>query len=477
MIPNKKTMMKSSSISKYIKELLTYDDPSKRRIAAEALSNGDERAIYPLIKALRDNDLGVQDAAIQSLIAIGGEVTAYMVIPLLREESYLRNAAMLILREISDDAVPLLKPLLYDKDDDIRKFAIDIICHVGKCYYPELLADILRNDPNPNVRASAAKAIGILGYKDATIDLIKALKDEEWVCFSALEALSLLRDESSIKEIIGLLNSDSLAVRYAAIETLGIMGYKSAKDSLIKHFFRSDSIEKGAIVKSLVLLGDVPNLPDIYQFLLDMLKSDDIKDKDIALKGLRILNETKAIPVIIDVVGSVDPSDPDLEDFLYNVKSLLSSFGCAEEFIKVIENPEVRYRGKALAIEVLGMLRCKKAIPSLINLLKTDIRDIKRASINAIGQIKDPETIPVLIDSIESADGHIRRSALSALGKIADKNSFDLICEHLKKEIYEDVLEEAIRALLRIDKAKFMSMLNLFDDHIKRLTDKVVAYG
>lgn len=469
--------MKTSAIKKHTKNLLTHNDPSKRRVAAEELSQADERALYPLIKALRDDDLGVQDAAIQSLISIGGEVTAYMVIPLLREDSQLRNAAMLILKEISSEAVPLLKPLLYDKDDDIRKFAVDIICHAGKCNYPEILLEILRNDPNPNVRASAAKAIGVLDYKEATPELIKALQDEEWVCFSVLEALSLIKDESSVIDIAMLLDSDSLAIRYAAVETLGLMGYKSAKDYLIKHFLKSGFIERVAIVKSLVLIGEVPNLPDIYKFLLELLKSDDLKDKDIALNGLRIINDSKAIPEIINIAGSIDPSDPDSEDFLYSVRSVLSSFGCEDEFIKIVDDPNIRYRGKVIAIDILGILRCKKAVPSLVNLLKTDIRDIKRASINAIGEIKDPETIPVLIDSIESEDGHIRRSALSALGKIGDKNSFEPILKHLKKEIYKDVLEEAIKALLRIDKDRFLSMLDIFDNSIRKIADKVVIYG
>ena len=50
-------------------------DPSERRNAAEGLAEADERAIYPLIRLLRDESTGVQDAAMRSLIAIGGEVT------------------------------------------------------------------------------------------------------------------------------------------------------------------------------------------------------------------------------------------------------------------------------------------------------------------------------------------------------------------------------------------------------------------
>jgi len=110
---------------------LSHADPSKRYAAAEGLTCSDERALYPLIKALRDENAGVQDAAMRSLISLGGEVTAYMVIPLLRDLPYLRNTALIILKAIGTASIPLLRPLLSDKDDDVRKFAIDLISDIG----------------------------------------------------------------------------------------------------------------------------------------------------------------------------------------------------------------------------------------------------------------------------------------------------------------------------------------------------------
>ncbi|MBC8554894.1 MAG: HEAT repeat domain-containing protein, partial [Candidatus Brocadiales bacterium] len=84
--------MHTSKLKSLINKLGSTD-PSVRRASAESLSEGDERAIYPLIKSLRDDNLGVQDAAMRSLMAIKGETTAYMVLPLLRENALLRNTA------------------------------------------------------------------------------------------------------------------------------------------------------------------------------------------------------------------------------------------------------------------------------------------------------------------------------------------------------------------------------------------------
>jgi len=99
-------MMPNEELSTIIHNLVD-PDPSIRRIAAEALSEADERAIYPLIRLLRDDNAGVQDAAMRSLVAIGGEVTAYMALPLLREGPFIRNTARVILRQIGHPSVML----------------------------------------------------------------------------------------------------------------------------------------------------------------------------------------------------------------------------------------------------------------------------------------------------------------------------------------------------------------------------------
>lgn len=150
--------MNKAKFTSLVKKL-AHPDASKRRAAVEALAEGDERAVYPLIKALKDGSYGVQDAAINSLIKIRKEVTAYMVLPLLREEAFLRNTALIILREMGAIAVPLLPILLEDKDDDIRKFALDIIHDIQYCNYPEKLLEMLTNDPNPN-KSCCRKNIG-----------------------------------------------------------------------------------------------------------------------------------------------------------------------------------------------------------------------------------------------------------------------------------------------------------------------------
>ena len=464
-------MIQSKRLVRLIRDL-SHHNASKRRSAAEALAKSDERAIYPLIKALKDENAGVQDAAMRSLISLGGEVTAYMVLPLLREDAFLRNTATIILKEIGAPAVPLFVSFLRDKDPDVRKFALDLIGEIRECDYCPEIANLLQHDPNPNVRASAAKVIGVLQYRDALPQLIAALGDDEWVCFSAIESLAAMYHESSLESIEKLLESPSDALRYAAIETLGKIGMTRSADALINHMTKAEGFEKEATLKSLIQIGVTPSVPGGPEMLLEMFTSGDWEDKRIALKGLVALQETRAIYPLIDMAGSLDPSEPENEERLLHIKEALRSFGCSESLIAVLNNPSLKYRGKAIAIEVIGDLRCTEAVPHLIRFFEGDVRDVRRASMRALLEIGEKEIKDTLVDAIDDYDGHVRRMAVAALGRIGDRASFEPILKLLLAERYADVKEEAVRALLMIDPAALSCHLHEFDGFVKEVIGK-----
>jgi len=348
------------------------------------------------------------------------ESTAYMILPLLREDSFLRNTAIIILKEMGKIAVPLFRMLMKDKDDDVRKFILDLIYEIEYCDYPEEIVAMLTADSNANVRASAAKTLGKLKHKAAIPYLLQALQDEEWVCFSALEALADFRDGVSVAPILALLNSSSEAVRFAAIEALGQLSAPEACDTLIKHMATADELEKRGILKSLVQIGNIPSIPHISEMLIEMLSDEDWDNKIVALKGLSILKECKALNRIVDLAGSLDTSVPENEDKQTVVVDFIRKFGCNDALTNVLSDPEIKFRGKSIAIEVLGELKCQDAVPALVTLLKSDIRDVRRSSIKSLGQMESGETTGYLMEAISDSDSHVRKTAASALGQIRD---------------------------------------------------------
>ncbi len=451
-----------------------HPDASRRRAAAEALSGADERAIYPLIGLLRDENPGVQDAAMRSIISIGGEATAYMILPLLRGEPFLRNTAVTILKGIGDPAVPLLQELFTDKDNDVRKFAIDLVADIGYCTCPDRLIALLSGDPDPNVRVSAAKAIGALRFGEGVPHLIKALRDEEWVCFAALESLAEIADDSAVEPIQELLENPSEALRYAAIQTLGSIGSPRAREPLMRHFSRAEGIEKTASVRSLGQMGSVPQMPGVSDTLIELFTGGDWDDRLIALRGLVELKEERALMHIIDTAGSLDPSDPDSEETLFLIKDTLRQFGCTEGFISLLLNPSLKYRGRIFAIDVIGEMGCENAVPSLMKLLQDGLSNVRQASIRALGRMKIHDARSAIVGGLEDSDGHLRREAAAALSVIGGKESVEPLLKLLKTEPYDDVLEEAVRALLRIDPPELLSHLNEYRNNVKDIIARCI---
>jgi HEAT repeat protein len=467
--------MKTENLNKLIKNL-SDNDPSKRRSAAQALSDGDDRAVYPLIKALRDNNTGVQDAVVHSLMEIKKESTVYMILPLLREDIFLRNTALLILREMGKIATPLLYNLLSDKDDDVRKFALDLIYDISHCTYPEKVAQMLSEDPNANVRAAAAKALGRLKYEKALPQLLQSLNDEEWVSFSTLEVLPNFKDDRSTDSIIELLNSPSESIRLAAIEALGKTATAHSVQGLSDHFSRAKGYEKISTIKYLAETGSLMGTAEVLEILQDMLRHDDWEDKLAAIKGFASLENQNAIYHMVDTAGSLDRSHPDNEERVRTIKKEILRFACIPSLIALLDDKSIRYRGKVVILEVLGHLKCREAVPKIISLLNNLLRDVRRTGISVLGEIGGEEAKDCLMETLTDHDSHVRKTSITVLGEIGGKKAFKPIMNVLKNEQYTDVIDECITALLKIDSDLFLSHINDLKEYIREAAGRLASH-
>ncbi|MEJ5226374.1 HEAT repeat domain-containing protein [Thermodesulfovibrio sp.] len=463
-------------------KLLNDEDSSERRYAAEELSQYDERAIYPLIKALKDENTAVQEAATQSLITIGisedderfltnpGELVTYMVIPLLREEeAFIRNTALLILTEIGSKAPHLIYQLLKDKDPDVRKFGLDLIADIKEGFDGSMIIPLLK-DVNANVRAAAARAIGELNYKEAIPYLVESLNDEEWVSFYVLQALAVLQAEEAA-DAIGelLLASDSILVKAEAIETLGRIGTERVISPLLKYYPLATKDEKREIIKALIRVGALPKDTDIKEELLSILKEGDWEEKPLALRGIVLTNLTDAVSLIVEQAGALDPSCFDYDEKIGLLQDALLNINSEDELINLLERDKLKFRAKAFVISTLGKLRSKKAVPLLLKLLEDIKRDIRIASAKALGDIADAGSIkPLVTRSIEDPDTNVRKSAIEALGMIRAQDAFEPLLSLLEREEYPDVIETIVTSLIEIDQERFLSNIKSYRTEVKQ---------
>ncbi|MBI5599080.1 MAG: HEAT repeat domain-containing protein, partial [Deltaproteobacteria bacterium] len=294
--------------------MLSSVDTALRHEAIEAIGEtGERRGIGPLVALLRDCDLGTRDAAVNTLISIGGAEVADAVLPLLYEEddAALRNMAVEILERLGGFGVSAVIPLLSEKDEDVLKFAIDTI---GRCVLSSAPPDVngaaasltrLCGHPNPNIRASTAITLAKLRAFSSVQSLIEMLKDDdEWVRFSVLEALGSIGSPDIIDRLLSAVERDDMS-RLAAIDALSNLVHEDDAKKVMPFIENRDisfAISTDTAVRFMERLGGSLEDRDKEVFL-DILKArlgyGSIEEKRQALSGIRLLKYKGAIPALV----------------------------------------------------------------------------------------------------------------------------------------------------------------------------------
>jgi len=112
----------------------------------------------------------------------------YMVIlnMLKASNAYLRNKAITFLQDYGDSAKQFIEKLLYDKDRDIRIFAVNILGDVNYEDSRDLLVELIQDEDDINVLMTAVDYLGEIGDID-DIEILENLKykfsNEPYVSF------------------------------------------------------------------------------------------------------------------------------------------------------------------------------------------------------------------------------------------------------------------------------------------------------
>jgi HEAT repeat protein len=153
-----------------------------------------------------------------------------------------RLLALASLREVpAQDAVPLIKKVLYDEILPVRSMAIFAlgVKPTEECF--PLLVSLLETDPDYGIRADAAGALGYLEDNRAFEPLVRAFyEDTNWlVRFSAAVSLGNLKDIRAKELLIEALDSEEVVLQQAAIAALGEIKAVDAIEQIL-HFVGSE---------------------------------------------------------------------------------------------------------------------------------------------------------------------------------------------------------------------------------------------
>jgi HEAT repeat protein len=231
---------------------LQHKDPTVQYDAAEALGEiGDDRAVEPLLTALKNDETGgVRWKAADALSKLGTPAVAGLISALQHDDEDVRWKTAIALGEIGDPkAIPPLISLLCDDDRYVRSRAAYALSMMGEPAVDPLIHALRKGDGN--LRWGAAIALGKIQNPRAIDPLIHALADKyENVRAESAAALAAI-GKPALGPLLQILKFSDGAVRLEIVTALGELHDTGAIQPLIQLLDTADEDERKAIADAL----------------------------------------------------------------------------------------------------------------------------------------------------------------------------------------------------------------------------------
>jgi HEAT repeat protein len=257
-------------------------DPKQRAKNARELGKGGSEGIPQLAAMLKDPVADVRIEAVKSIVGIGTQHSLDPLIAATRDndpEVQLRSTDGLVNFYVPGYVQTGISRLTSNIRGRFEKENTDII-DPYITVRPEVIAALgrlARGGVSMDVRANAARAVGILRGREAVPDLLEALqtKDDN-VLFESLIALQKIRDPDAGPRIFFLVRDLNERVQIAAIETTGLLKAKEAAPQLQSVFdsASSDRVRR-ATLSALAMLADPASRPYFQRGFSD--KDDQVR--------------------------------------------------------------------------------------------------------------------------------------------------------------------------------------------------------
>lgn len=454
-------------------ELLRSDDNEVLRDAAyRAGESGCEDTVPLLAELLKSSNLGVQEAVDHALRQIGGSVTVRAMVPLLHsEDPPVRNLAMDILRQVGNQDFLSLVEILHDQDPDIRIFATDILGSTDSVLAVAPLCESLLKDPEVNVRYQAAVSLGNLAMPEAAKCLNKAMGDDEWVQFAVVEALTKIRDESSIEVLVKSLDSASDLVASMIVGALGEMGNIKASTMLLKRLDQSPAALRNKIVQAVVRILGGKSLSLLSErdrdrfrdYLLVALRDEEADVQDAAILGLGYMGGEQGAAEILDIAAAMN-IDTEPERLQLAIESL-ARMGLTRSLAAAVRQGGAPQKVR-IAVDAVARIGGEEVCRMLMDAFWRLDRDLQREVVLALLRVAGPEAGDFFLDVLaRHEDGTVLKGAIKFLGTVIGLGEAGEAMFRFLDHPYNDVKEAALEACIALGGDEMAARFDtLFDD-------------
>jgi HEAT repeat protein len=427
-----------SEASAAVRWLLQQAEPEARRVAVQQIAKVPGRdAPELLLRALGDDDWRVrkEGAAVAPSLDRRDEVVAALVAAL--EETVnigLRNAAVEALVAVGPEAVAAVVEAVPDLDADARKLAVEVLAGVPDGRGTAALVRCL-SDEDANVRVAAAEALGnasLAGEEArelATQALVAALvTSDTFLKIAALDSLARL--EARLPwSIFEPYTKDPLLRRYAIAAAAG-----SREPDAVRALARATGDASPTIAReAIVALGDLvladPDDAALHEVARAELKlspqgqsfarrvaldGEDGRARSGALLALGLLQDIGDVASLVEALADDDVAEKaDLALRLFGPAAVGPLLASAS-----FSSPHVRVAAFALVASLegadVGTVRA-----ALRHGLEDRSPDVLASAVEALGPIGDADDLVRIARMVGHEDERIAATATNAVSEIA----------------------------------------------------------
>ncbi|HVD32128.1 MAG TPA: HEAT repeat domain-containing protein, partial [Gemmatimonadales bacterium] len=462
-------------------EATRTEDSDVREVSLRALARiADPGAVEPLIRTLATAEVWLAPR-IADILTRHGELVVDPLIAVLNGSSRqpARAWAANVLGEVrAQRAFPSLVRSLGDPEDEVRAKAATALGRLGDRRAVGYLLEQLLTDPAPFVRVRIASALGQFGGPEVIDRLVRALGDPAWwVRMRSVEALEQIGSVAEGPLLVALDDPDSeIRVRAAvALERLGVPDNlvsmiesgeraREASDTLVK-FATSGSREFLAelaqhpspqVRQTVMIAAQRAARSDLLGVLLQIASGDsEAPLRASALATLRSLGLRDALPAAI-----LGLSDPDQRVRAAAV-DLVGHIG-GPEVVGLLRtqttdpDPTVR----ASAVRALGAIGAVAAESDIRRLLSDPNPVVREAAVQAAVDGRLTSMVPPLIDLLGDSEASVRRNAARALGGLGDRSVAPALLRAFPDPSF-NVTEAIAVAVSRLDVGALAGLIDL----------------
>ncbi len=282
---------------------LESPDAPSRAAAAYALGLTGAGVSAPLEEVRVDPAPEVRGNAVWALGRIGDRSAAGRVWGLLRDrEALIRAAAVQTLRHLeARDSVELIAQLLRsDPDPEVRRVAAWALAELDAGVAAPALMEALGRDQDEEVREMSAWALAEVHSPEATAALTRAMEDESGdVRATAVWALGSRGDEASLPRLIAALGDESAEIRSRAAWAIGSIEPDQAPSALADALRDPDQEVRLRAAWAIGQIADAELLPALSA-ALDRESSDEVREAELRAMLMMGERDEAALALLIE---------------------------------------------------------------------------------------------------------------------------------------------------------------------------------